>query len=205
MKLITLAAAAVLSLSSLSAQALIIEGGNTYTIPTSNLFKFNNSITALEYNVGGNVKSDFDGEISLKFTYLGAEAAKFNTFTVGANSLGNEFNTFGDSFVHTFNLMSGDLFDFAFSTEVPVWPNSVANGANTELNTQPSFALLSLKNFKNSPYDALLLLDDTGGGLDDNHDDLVIGVNVVGVPESSTFVLMMMGLVGLFAARRLKA
>jgi hypothetical protein len=205
MKLINLAAATVFTLSSLSANALLIEGGSNYNIPTSNLFKFNNSITEIEYNVGGNVKADFDGHIDLKFTYLGAEASKYNTFTVGGNTLGNEFNSAGDSFVYGFDLMNGDLFDFIFSTEVAVMPNSVANGANGEDITKPSFAILSLAKFKNSPYDALLLLDDTGGGNDDNHDDLVIGVNVVGVPESSTFVLMMMGLVGLFAARRLKA
>lgn len=205
MKLIKLAAAALITLSSLSANALIIDGGSNYAIPNLNLFKANGSIVAPTYNVGGNVKADFDGHIDLKFTYLGAEAAKLNTFTVGAQSLGNGFSSVGDSFVAGFDLNFGDLFDFVFSTGVAVWPNTVANGFNTESNAQPSFALLSLANFKNSPYDALLLLDDTGGGKDDNHDDLVIGVNVVGVPESSTFVLMMMGLVGLFAARRLKA
>jgi hypothetical protein len=54
-------------------------------------------------------------------------------------------------------------------------------------------------------YDAILFFDDTGGYKDDdNHDDLVIGIKA-SVPESSTFVLMLMGLAGLFAARRLKA
>jgi hypothetical protein len=212
MKLIKLAAAALITLSSLTAQAGFIDiaGGSNFTIPNANLFKANGNITAAQYNFGGNLVSNFDGQLDLKFTYLGAEANKQNTFTVGANSLGNGFSSQGDSFVHSFILGSGDLLDFVFSTTVPVWPNSVANGANVNSALAVSFAVLSLANFKNSPYDAILFFDDTGGGHDDNHDDLIIGVHVLNatqtaVPESSTFVLMFMGLVGLFAARRLKA
>ncbi|EIK46722.1 hypothetical protein O59_000744 [Cellvibrio sp. BR] len=52
-----------------------------------------------------------------------------------------------------------------------------------------------------------MFLDDTGPSKkdDDNHDDLVIGIKVTQVPEPTTLLLMSMGLLGLFGARRLKA
>jgi hypothetical protein len=207
MKLINLAAAAVITLSSLSAQAtyLNIAGGVDAVIPNFNLFKANNSITETKYNWGGNLLSNYTGGVDVEFTFLGKEASWLNTFKVGGNSLSTA-NTVGDSFIHHFDLTPGELIDFSFTAGgLPAALATVANGWNVADKTKVSFTTLSLKEFKKSPYDAILFFDDTGGGKDDNHDDLVIGVNVVGVPESSTFVLMMMGLVGLFAARRLKA
>lgn len=207
MKLIKLAAAALITLSSFTAHAGLVDvtGGSDFVIPTANQFKWNGNVIEPQYNIGGNLKSNFTGHLDIKFTYLGAEASANNVFSIGAQTLGNWISAPGDSFIHSFDLTSGDLLNFAFSTSVPVLLPSVANGGNIADISKVSFATLITKNFKNIKYDALLFLDDTGGGKDDNHDDLVIGVNIVGVPESSTFVLMMMGLVGLFAARRLKA
>jgi len=207
MKLINLAAAALITLSSLSAQAAYLDilGGVDTVIPTQNLFKFNGNITAPTYNRGGNLISTYTGGVNVEFTFLGKEASWTNTFWVGTDSLSTS-STVGDSFIHHFDLTSGELVDFAFTAGglLPALA-TVANGANGTNTSFVSFTTLKLSQFKNSPYDAILFFDDTGGNKDDNHDDLVIGVNVVGVPESSTFVLMMMGLVGLFAARRLKA
>jgi hypothetical protein len=164
MKLIKLAAAALITLSSFTAQAALIDiaGGTNVNIPNANLFKFNGSVVAPQYNFGGNLVSNFNGNLDLKFTYLGAEASKKNTFTVGANSLSNGFSSVGDSFVESFTLGTGDLLDFVFSTTVPVWPNSVANGANVNSALAVSFAILSLANFKNSPYDAILFFAESG-------------------------------------------
>jgi len=57
-------------------------------------------------------------------------------------------------------------------------------------------------------FDAVLFLDDIKGFNtpdDDNHDDLIIGINIVKVPEPSALLLMGLGLLGLAGARRLKA
>ena len=208
MKLIQLAAAALITLSSLTAQAALIDidGGNNTNIPNANLFKFNGSIIAPQYNQGGNLKSTIDGNLIVEFTFLGKEAGWKNTFSAGMGSL-DTTSAFGDSFIHTFNVGAGDLLDFAFTTNgLAAGSNTVANGSNVSFPlTQVSFTTLLLGQFNASPFDAILFFDDTGAGPDDNHDDLVIGVNVIGVPESSTIALMLIGLAGLFAARRMKA
>ena len=205
MKLINLAAAALITLSSLSAQAgyVNITGGVDTPVPGLNNFKAD--ISSLTYNIGGNLTSNYTGGLDVEFTFLAKEASWANTFTVGSDTLSTA-SAVGDSFIHHFDLVFGQAIDFSFTAGgLPAASATVANGWNVGNANFASFATLVLSQFKHSPYDAILFFDDTGGGKDDNHDDLVIGLNVVGVPESSTFVLMMMGLVGLFAARRLKA
>jgi hypothetical protein len=211
MKLITLAGAALITLSSLTAQAAILELDGTGTTTAisaagsnSNYFKANGSITAASFNVGGNLLAGVGGPITLEYSFLGAEAGWKNTFTTPDGYINNTNHK--ASFMSTVNYGVGDLIDFTFQTSGTPVPNWVANGGNTTVNNAVSFATLLAGSFGATPYDAILFFDDTGGfDDDDNHDDLVIGVKVLSVPESSTLVLMMMGLLGLFAARRMKA
>ncbi|HSX52426.1 MAG TPA: PEP-CTERM sorting domain-containing protein [Cellvibrio sp.] len=216
MKLIKLAAAALITLSSLTAQAayLDITGGTTTNISSSganhNYFKANGAVTAPSFNVGGNLVSNFSGTVTLKFTYLGAEASYENKFITSAGSFtnapGKAYGTsVGSSFVLSDSFSLGEAIGFSFKKGTS-GGLTVANGANNEGDTTLSFATLLAGSFNASPFDAILFFDDTGGYQDDdNHDDLVVGVQVISVPESSTLVLMMMGLLGLFAARRMKA
>jgi len=214
MKLIKLAATALISLGSLTAHAAyfqIVGGTSAVDVPANN--DYEGSLPAGQtYNVGGNLQSNFDGVLSLDFTFLGEDADFTNTFTsnavlinnVGANSLQGYFDSY----------TVGELLSFSFSTNGFAVANSVANGANTGGAGTVSFATALETTFAGfGSFDAILFFDDTGGGPpdDDNHDDLIIGVRVLSatttstVPEPSTIVLMMMGMAGLFAARRLKA
>ncbi len=216
MKLIKLAAAALITLSSLTAQAayLTIDGGASTPISASgannNYFKANGSVTAPAFNIGGDLLSDFSGTILLEFTYLGAEASYENKFTTSAGSFtnapGKAYGTaVGTSFLLEKSYSVGEAIGFSFKKGVS-GGLTVVNGWNNEGDTTLSFATLLAGSFNANPFDAILFFDDTGGYQDDdNHDDLVVGVRVVSVPESSTLVLMMMGLLGLFAARRMKA
>ena len=70
-----------------------------------------------------------------------------------------------------------------------------------------TFALTALDTFyKGELYDAILFFDDGGVNYeDDNHDDLLIGIKAkANVPESSAWILMLMGLAGLVVVRRKK-
>lgn len=214
MKLIQLGAAALITLSSLTAQAgLLLDGtGATVNIVSpNNEFKRLNNVTAPTFNVGGNLLSDYASPFTLEFSYLGMEASYRNKFEIGSNMINNYGAT--TSFQVTYG--AGDDIEFSFSTAaLPAATRTVVNGGNNAGDLTVSFATLLAGQFNLIDYDAILFFDDTGGrwtdqfGVvhdDDNHDDLAIGVRVVQVPESSTLVLMMMGLLGLFGARRLKS
>lgn len=204
MKLIKFAAAALITLSSLAAQAglLQIDGGAYLPVPNSNYFKA--ELNPQTYNIGGNLKSSVTESLNLTFDYLGTEAAWKNLFASKGFSIDNTLPS--PSFSYSENYTAGDLIQFTFSTNgTGVSPNFVANGNNNGGDQFVSFAVALDTTFKGVAYDAILFFDDTGGYMDDdNHDDLVIGIKA-SVPESSTFILMLMGLAGLFAARRLKA
>ena len=215
MKLIKLATAALIALGSLTAQAgyLQVDGGVNTPVPTNNYYLGN--LSPKTNNIGGNLQSSINGTLSLDFTYLGHEAGWTNTFNSSSllTSTGGSIDTILPSpFFGYFDAYTvGENINFSFSTNgIPV-PNFVVNGNNNNGNQLVSFATALNTSFNGNSYDAILFFDDTGGYQDDdNHDDLVIGVRVIGVtltsvPESSTLILMMMGLAGLFAARRLKA
>jgi hypothetical protein len=202
MKLIKIAAAALIAFSSFAAQAglMYIDGGANMAVPNSNFFKAD--LNPQMYNIGGNLKANQTETLSLSFSFLGKEAGWKNSFT----SEGNTITTSGGSFSYDKAFTFGELIQFTFKTGgTGVAPNTVANGQNTNGEHLVSFATALNTTFQGVLYDAILFFDDTGGfNDDDNHDDLVIGIKAQ-VPESSTFVLMLMGLAGLFAARRLKA
>ena len=220
MKLIKFAAAALISLSSLTAHAAyfqIVGGTSGVDVPANN--DYEGSLPAGQtYNVGGNLQSNFDGVLSLDFTFLGEDADYINTFTSASvltavgGSIDNQLPSPFFGYFDDFNL--GELLSFSFSTNGFAIGNTVVNGSNTAGVGTVSFATALETTFAGfGSFDAILFFDDTGGGPpdDDNHDDLIIGVRVLSatttstVPEPSTIVLMMMGMAGLFAARRLKA
>ncbi|MCE3252601.1 MAG: sorting protein [Cellvibrio sp.] len=210
MKLIQLAAAALITLSSLTAQAayLQVAGGVNTAVPSNNYYLGN--LAPQSYNIGGNLQSSINGTLSLRFDYLGHEAGWTNTFESNSSTITNVLPP--SPFIGYFDTYTvGELIQFTFSTNGSPVPNFVANGNNNMGDHWVSFATALNTSFDGTAYDAILFFDDTGGYMDDdNHDDLVIGVRVLSatvtqVPESSTIVLMLMGLAGLFAARRMKA
>lgn len=204
MKPIKLAAATLLSLASLAAQAgpLTLEGGTdgVAILPVAN--EFAGDVNSLTFNVGGNLRSSFAGSFDVTFTFLGKESAWTNTFKVGSDTLSTS-SAVGASFTKHYDLNGGDVFGFDFLSAQG--GGFVSNGSNSSILDTLSFATLLLPGpaeFKGVDYAAILFFDDTGGDPDDdNHDDLVIGVSV-DVPEPSSIALLMSGLVGMFAARR---
>lgn len=204
MKLIKYTAAALLAVSSIAANAglLKIDGGINATIPSSNDFRA--FVGTPDYNFGGNLQANQTGDLNLTFNFLGKEAGAVNTFESELGTINSVALT--SSFNYTKSYVEGGLIDFTFSTDrLEALLNSVLNGSNVIGEGVVSFAIALDTTYKGIAYDAILFFDDAGGfNDDDNHDDLLIGVKAVQVPESSTLVLMLLGLAGLFGARRLK-
>jgi hypothetical protein len=208
MRLITFALTALVTLYSFTAHAGIfkIDLLAPSAIPSNNEFRGNIPLAERFYTLGGNLQANQAGELTLEFSFLDKEAGRVNTF----ESEGFSINTTTDKtpFAYTKAYSAGDLIDFHFSTSVLAAPfNSVLNGNNTTTPLYVSFAIALDTLYKGELYDAILFFDDGGVNYeDDNHDDLLIGIKAkANVPESSALILMLMGLAGLFAARRMKA
>lgn len=225
MKLIKFAAAALLALSSLSASAgLITVVNNGLTVnptdykpdePVSLINDFTNAghVDATTYTVAGSLKAS--EKLKVTYYYLGQEASWVNLFTVPGDDEA-ALSKFNKKTITTY-VEKDALFNFVFSSQGTGYSVSNAQGSTLAGDRIYSFAVALNASFDGAgpgakathlgSYDAILFLDDTGPSKkdDDNHDDLLIGIKVTQVPEPTTLLLMSMGLLGLFGARRLKA
>lgn len=208
MRLIKYALASLITLSSLTANAglLKIDLLTETAIPANNDFKGNIPLAERFYTIGGNLQANQTGELTVEFSFLDKEASRENTFESEGFSINT--TTQKSPFAYTRAYSESDDISFGFFTTMLATPyNSVLNGSNTTAPLYVSFAIALNTVYKNVFYDAILFFDDGSiSAEDDNHDDLLIGIKArAHVPESSTLVLMLMGLAGLFAARRMKA
>lgn len=114
------------------------------------------------------------------------------------------------------NYAASGAFNFSFTSSL----GSVTNAANSL--SKPNFGVLLNQNLNSLPagpvrtalqnqgllgtYQAILFLNDAGNSEDRDFDDMVIGVNVVAVPEPGTYVMLLAGLVAVFwiGRRRLR-
>jgi hypothetical protein len=149
----------------------------------------------------------------ITYQFVGNESGWNNTFTAGAGSFTSNVTAPGTSFVNDVSATSGSqLLLFSFGSMLPA---TVINGSNPDNVTGPvpngnanffvsfnprggtQIAGLDTGEF------AYVALDDGGANQDDNHDDLVVRVDVQAVPDGGTTMMLLGGaLLGLGALRR---
>lgn len=144
---------------------------------------------------------------TLQITYLGSEAAHNNRFKVGDFSLttGSHPTPFSQSYY--VDVGPGNV-NFSFRDMVS--GTGVSNGGALSSNRQNSYFLFDSSQFVFYPgsdtsntrtFQFILGFNDAGG--DKDFDDMVIGLNLMPVPEPGTYALMLAGLAAVgFVARR---
>ncbi|MCZ6526769.1 MAG: hypothetical protein O6928_09505 [Gammaproteobacteria bacterium] len=151
-------------------------------------------------------------DITLTYEYLGFEAGWTNTFLVDGsqvfwNRTGSidsvDFFASSVGDIATSSAVNGALLDFAF--DILIGGNAgfgVVNGANNPpIDTFNPANGLGMPNFflgyADSEHNSVYITLDDGGGApftniesidDDNHDDMVVKVTAVAVPEPTTLV-----------------
>lgn len=166
---------------------LTIVGGVAAVTPVAN-----DVIPGVAGVIGGNLSATAG---TYEYTFIGFEAGFSDFFTAPGNSFHNQTTAAGTSFqiAHAGGTL---LFDFLVQHTL----EDVNNGFNNPPGTHPNFFLGDA-----GGGGVYIALDDGGAGPDDNHDDLVVLVREVGIPEPASLALFGAALAGLALIRRRKA
>lgn len=158
------------------------------------------------------------GSADIQVTIVGAEAGFLNhfnfegtSFSYGNNSPAGNFDDNGVVAQVTFTGVVSGLLDFWFGANQNA--ASVTNGSNPDNTTAaPNFFVSFLPNPVATAGQSVMLFFDDGGSADDNHDDLIVRLDIVGgdgriapVPLPAGGLLLIGALGGLAVLRRRKS